>query len=197
MSIKQELQDLILKSIKHYIIDEWTNNMSIKIKNEENEMKSFLYVFRAYNGEVDVKFYYPNQSIPFINRIIDIHNINEMSLLLDIINYDLIYIIELWSNRLCCVWPIEDGLRWIWKRGYIDTDNIKEIEILSIKDDEENICSICFESLLNNKLLGHKDIKSEVYHLFHYDCLKKWKYKPCPTCRDETKFDLFTYDQAI
>ena len=49
MTFNQELQDLILKSIKHYIIDEWTNNMSIKINNYLKIIKNYKRIKMCFN----------------------------------------------------------------------------------------------------------------------------------------------------
>ena len=43
---------------------------------------------------------------------------------------------------------------------------------------EENLCSICIDSLENDKIL-----KLECNHIFHLECLKKVKNNKCPLCR--------------
>ena len=56
-----------------------------------------------------------------------------------------------------------------------------ELELEDINLEENNSCSICLESLNNNKIL-----KYECNHYFHENCINRWN-NGCPLCRAKEK----------
>ena len=63
----------------------------------------------------------------------------------------------------------------------------------------ENICSICYESLENNEITN-KIYNLECNHKFHTDCIMKWfrnKNSTCPLCNDSINYQLKYTDKII
>ena len=97
----------------------------------------------------------------------------------DFDSYVLFYLVcTLFGSYFCHIFYISTKNKCkIYYDTYKKNKNLKE---KLIKNDDNDICSICLEDLN-----GEKCVILSCEHIYHKDCIKKWlkKNDSCPNCR--------------
>ncbi len=97
----------------------------------------------------------------------------------DFDSYVLFYLVcTLFGSYFCHIFYISTKNKCkIYYEYYLKNKNLKE---KLIKNDDNDICSICLEDLKDEKC-----VILSCEHIYHKDCIKKWlkKNDSCPNCR--------------
>ena len=177
-----ENRDIIINKNNFEIL-----NSTINIKNKEIEHLKNIIIIK------DIEINSKNNNINYLNDIIifkdntyqDIYKtnldlINQLNILKDIYNKkqeDLNYII---NDNITEIAYLKET-RATQRNIIIELKAIIETKDKKIKDliNEKTIsCSICLDTIdINDK------IKTRCNHIFHKNCLEKWKKNNCPNCR--------------
>ena len=168
-------KELILHAVQEEIIDHPRNNMSIFIMYGPDRNTSDFYRIQLSLLNPRLGFWINNSLTRGGFRL----SFEELLNFLDTINYDSIYKIVSYSNRM----NNEYNIYWLTNSVNPPLRQVLDINIPS--DD----CSICLEPLVDSKVCGNVNCA----HLYHCKCIDEWiktpdvfgdrESKKCPICR--------------